>query len=86
MEVSMNAYVPYRPCRGGFMIGSLFEQIFSPSSRHAAGERRRLALAKDDIPASGTGGGPIDLDSGKVLITAGRGKPVRHPGTPESTE
>ncbi|MER7960084.1 DUF6191 domain-containing protein [Streptomyces sp. NPDC096030] len=68
------------------MIGSLFEQIFAPSSRHSSSERQRLALAKDENSASGTGGGPIDLDSGKVLIGAARGSitaEAEAPGRPE---
>ncbi|MFF7182973.1 DUF6191 domain-containing protein [Streptomyces sp. NPDC008121] len=64
------------------MIGSLFEQIFAPSSRYSAHERQRLALAKDENTASGMSGGPIDLDSGKVRIAAEcRGAAAGAPGS-----
>ncbi|WP_018383486.1 DUF6191 domain-containing protein [Wenjunlia vitaminophila] len=50
------------------MLGGVFEELFAPGRRHAEDERNRLALTRDEPGDSDPGSGPIDLDSGVVVI------------------
>ncbi|MER7044251.1 DUF6191 domain-containing protein [Streptomyces jumonjinensis] len=47
---------------------SVFDEIFAPGQKHASDERNRLALSRTDVGDSDPCRGPIDLDSGMVLI------------------
>ncbi|MFF3730640.1 DUF6191 domain-containing protein [Streptomyces sp. NPDC002476] len=49
---------------------NFFEEIFAPGRRHAAEERKRLALSRVDLGVGDPGRGPIDLASGKVVVRA----------------
>lgn len=44
------------------------EELFVPGSHHVHEERKRLEHSRDDATAGGPGCGPIDLDSGKVVV------------------
>jgi len=50
---------------GGFGI---FDELFSPGARHREEERNRLELTRDEDGDSEPDRGPIDLDSGAVVI------------------
>nr|WP_308406148.1 DUF6191 domain-containing protein [Streptomyces panaciradicis] len=45
-----------------------FEEVFAPSRKHTDDERKRLELSREDVGDNDPGRGPIDLDSGKVVI------------------
>lgn len=45
-----------------------FEEVFAPSRKHTDDERMRLELSREDVGDNDPGRGPIDLDSGKVVI------------------
>lgn len=48
---------------------NLIEQLFSPGRRHTDEERNRLEMSLDDVGnGRDPGRGPIDLDSGQVVI------------------
>ncbi|TDC80441.1 DUF6191 domain-containing protein [Streptomyces hainanensis] len=48
---------------------NVIEALFLPGSRHTHDERRRQELTRDEEGDADQGRGPIDLDSGRVLIT-----------------
>jgi hypothetical protein len=50
---------------GGF---GMFEDIFLPGARHREEERNRLELTRDEDGEAEPDRGPIDLDSGGVVI------------------
>ncbi|MFZ3473041.1 DUF6191 domain-containing protein [Streptomyces sp. 4.24] len=54
---------------------NMIEEIFSPGRKHADDEKKRLELSRVDVNDGDPGKGPIDLDSGSVLI-----RPKEHPG------
>jgi hypothetical protein len=47
---------------------NLFEELFTPSRRHVEDERNRLALTRDEEGSADPARGPIDLDSGTVVV------------------
>lgn len=47
---------------------NMIEEIFSPGRKHADDEKKRLELSRVDVNDGDPGKGPIDLDSGTVLI------------------
>ncbi|MDT0453582.1 DUF6191 domain-containing protein [Streptomyces hesseae] len=52
---------------------SVFEEIFAPGRKHTQEERERLELTRDDTGDADPAKGPIDLDSGVVVIRARQG-------------
>ncbi|MFD3868976.1 DUF6191 domain-containing protein [Streptomyces sp. NPDC058623] len=46
----------------------MIDQLFNPGSKHTDEERKRLELSRTDVNDGDPGRGPIDLDSGRVLI------------------
>ncbi|GAB2614101.1 hypothetical protein GCM10027168_53410 [Streptomyces capparidis] len=50
------------------MFGSIFEELFSPGRKHTQDERNRLEMTRDEAGDADPGAGPIDLDSGVVVI------------------
>ncbi|WP_374196036.1 DUF6191 domain-containing protein [Streptomyces sp. TS71-3] len=46
----------------------MIEELFSPGRKHTDEERKRLELSRIDLYDGDPGRGPIDLDSGKVVI------------------
>lgn len=54
---------------------NLIEELFNPGRRHVDEERKRLETTRVDTNDADPGKGPIDLDSGQVLL--------RLPATPE---
>lgn len=52
-------------------VGTVFnmiEELFNPGRRHTDEEKKRLELSRTDVGDGDPGRGPIDLDSGTVLI------------------
>ncbi|MEU5609256.1 DUF6191 domain-containing protein [Streptomyces sparsogenes] len=53
----------------GVAVFNIIEELFSPGRRNTEEERKRLELTVDDV---GDGDkpwrGPIDLDSGRVVV------------------
>ena len=47
---------------------NLIEQLFNPGRRHTQEERNRLELTVSLAGDSDPGRGPIDLDSGHVVV------------------
>jgi hypothetical protein len=47
---------------------SLIEELFHPAARHRVEERRRQEHSRVDEESGDPGFGPVDLDSGRVVI------------------
>ncbi|MFE9927582.1 DUF6191 domain-containing protein [Streptomyces sp. NPDC005533] len=47
---------------------NMIEELFGPGRKHAHDEKKRLELSRTDVNDNDPGRGPIDLDSGRVLI------------------
>ncbi|MFJ9631187.1 DUF6191 domain-containing protein [Streptomyces sp. NPDC091280] len=47
---------------------NMFEELFSPGRKHTEDERNRLEMTRVDVADGDPGRGPIDLDSGKVVV------------------
>lgn len=56
---------------------NMIEELFNPGRRHTDEERKRLELSRTDVNDGDPGRGPIDLDSGKVLIRVEEEPPPR---------
>lgn len=72
-----------------------FEELFAPGRKHTNDEKKRLELTREDVGDNDPGRGPIDLDSGQVVIrppkppeAAGAGEPegAAGSGEPEGSE
>ncbi|MGW5846508.1 DUF6191 domain-containing protein [Streptomyces sp. NPDC055254] len=62
-------------------MGAVFNQIeelFSPGRKHTDEEKKRLESSRTDVNDGDPGRGPIDLDSGKVLIRVEEPAPEQH--------
>ncbi|WP_416966250.1 DUF6191 domain-containing protein [Streptomyces sp. Agncl-13] len=46
----------------------MFEELFSPGRKHTQDEANRLALTRVDVADGDPGRGPIDLESGRVVV------------------
>ncbi|GHF49917.1 hypothetical protein GCM10010218_34230 [Streptomyces mashuensis] len=44
------------------------EELFAPGRRHTEDERNKLELVRDDVGDGDPAAGPVDLDSGRVVI------------------
>jgi len=60
---------------------SIFFDLFNPSNRHRTEELRRLENTREDESPGEPGRGPIDLNSGTVLIRV----PTKEPAAPEDS-
>jgi Family of unknown function (DUF6191) len=49
-------------------VFDIFEELFTPGRKHTHDERNRLSLTRDEPGDADPGQGPIDLDSGVVVI------------------
>lgn len=47
---------------------NMIEELFNPGRKHTDEEKKRLELSRTDVNDGDPGRGPIDLDSGTVLI------------------
>ncbi|GLX22212.1 MULTISPECIES: DUF6191 domain-containing protein [Streptomyces] len=47
---------------------NMIEELFNPGRKHTHDEKKRLELSRTDVGDGDPGRGPIDLDSGKVVI------------------
>ena len=52
----------------GVAVFNLIEELFAPGRKHTEEERNRLQVTLDEVGDSDPGQGPIDLDSGHVVI------------------
>ncbi len=63
---------------------NMFEQLFSPGRKHTQDEANRLELTRVDVADGDPGRGPIDLESGRVVVrlreSGAEGEPA---GVPE---
>lgn len=64
------------------------EELFNPNVRHAEDERQRLEHTRVVAGGHGTGCGPVDLESGTVVVLAPESDAVlpQRPRTEETTE
>ncbi|MGW0751529.1 DUF6191 domain-containing protein [Streptomyces sp. NPDC002587] len=53
----------------------MIEELFSPGRKHTHDEKKRLELSRVDVNDGDPGRGPIDLESGQVLIRLGERPP-----------
>ncbi|MBA0051735.1 hypothetical protein E0L36_12755 [Streptomyces sp. AJS327] len=51
------------------MTLNVLEELFVPGSHHTHEERKRLEHSREDAGSNDPGCGPIDLASGRVVIT-----------------
>jgi hypothetical protein len=49
-------------------VFNMFEELFSPGRKHTEDERNRLEMTRVDVADGDPGRGPIDLESGKVVV------------------
>ncbi|MBQ0828017.1 DUF6191 domain-containing protein [Streptomyces tagetis] len=54
-------------------------ELFAPGRKHTRDERHRLELTRQDVGDAGPGHGPVDLDSGTVVVRT----PARRPPPPD---
>lgn len=52
----------------GGTVFNIFEELFAPGRKHTRDERNRLELTREDVGDNDPGRGPIDLESGKVVV------------------
>ncbi|WP_037909167.1 DUF6191 domain-containing protein [Actinacidiphila yeochonensis] len=52
---------------------NVLDQLFNPGRRHTEDEEHRLQLTRDEEGNGDPGRGPIDLESGAVIIRPPRG-------------
>ncbi|MFD7235583.1 DUF6191 domain-containing protein [Streptomyces syringium] len=57
----------------GVDVFNVFEELFAPGRKHEDEEQNRLELVRDDIGDADPGRGPIDLESGQVVIRPRQG-------------
>lgn len=55
---------------------NMIEELFNPGRKHTDEEKKRLELSRVDVNDGDRGRGPIDLDSGRVLIRLGQQPPA----------
>jgi hypothetical protein len=51
---------------------NVFEELFAPGRKHTRDEKKRLELTREDVGDNDPGRGPIDLESGKVVVRPSR--------------
>jgi len=49
-------------------VFNMFEELFSPGRKHTQDEANRLELTRVDVADGDPGRGPIDLESGTVVV------------------
>ncbi|MFJ8166693.1 DUF6191 domain-containing protein [Streptomyces sp. NPDC096136] len=59
---------------------NLIQELFNPGRRHTDEEKKRLELSRTDVGDGDPGRGPIDLDSGTVLIRPAADAPPQAEG------
>ncbi|MEV7173216.1 DUF6191 domain-containing protein [Streptomyces sp. NPDC093224] len=52
-------------------VFNMIEELFNPGRKHTDEEKKRLELSRTDVNDNDPGRGPIDLDSGTVVIRPG---------------
>lgn len=59
-------------------VFNMIEELFNPGRKHTDEEKKRLELSRTDVNDNDPGRGPIDLDSGTVVIRPGGRAPGGH--------
>ncbi|WSF37126.1 DUF6191 domain-containing protein [Streptomyces sp. NBC_01351] len=57
---------------------NMIEELFNPGRKHSDEEKKRLELSRVDVNDGDPGRGPIDLESGRVLIRLDEQPPDGH--------
>ncbi len=57
-------------------VFNMIEELFNPGRKNTDEEKKRLELSRVDVNDGDPGRGPIDLDSGQVLIRLGEQPPA----------
>ncbi|MFE3558004.1 DUF6191 domain-containing protein [Streptomyces sp. NPDC059193] len=57
-------------------VFNMIEELFNPGRKDTDEEKKRLELSRVDVNDGDPGRGPIDLDSGQVLIRLGEQPPA----------
>ncbi|WP_432215476.1 DUF6191 domain-containing protein [Streptomyces subrutilus] len=57
-------------------VFNMIEELFNPGRKHTDEEKKRLELSRADVNDGDPGRGPIDLESGQVLIRVGERPPA----------
>ncbi|WP_436844021.1 DUF6191 domain-containing protein [Streptomyces subrutilus] len=57
-------------------VFNMIEELFNPGRKHTDEEKKRLELSRADVNDGDPGRGPIDLESGQVLIRLGEQPPA----------
>ena len=60
---------------------NVFEALFAPGRKHTRDEKKRLELTREDVGDNDPGRGPIDLESGKVVV-----RPPRQEGEADAPD
>ncbi|UXY30106.1 DUF6191 domain-containing protein [Streptomyces sp. HUAS TT20] len=47
---------------------NIFDDLFAPGRKHTRDEANRLELTREDVGDNDPGRGPIDLESGRVVV------------------
>ncbi|MGW3101700.1 DUF6191 domain-containing protein [Streptomyces sp. NPDC001100] len=64
----------------------MFEELFSPGRKHTEDERNRLEMTRVDVADGDPGRGPIDLESGKVVVRLPEAEAEPEAGPDPSTD
>jgi hypothetical protein len=67
-------------------VFNMFEELFSPGRKHTRDEANRLELTRVDVADGDPGRGPIDLESGKVVVRPPDPSADESATTPEAPE
>lgn len=59
-------------------VFNMIEELFNPGRKHSDEEKKRLELSRVDVNDGDPGRGPIDLESGRVLIRLDEQPPDGH--------
>ncbi|MEW1645494.1 DUF6191 domain-containing protein [Streptomyces sp. NPDC091219] len=67
---------------------NMFEELFSPGRKHTQDEANRLEMTRVDVADGDPGRGPIDLDSGRVVVRLpdSAAEPADDPGSARAPE
>ncbi|MCI3273293.1 DUF6191 domain-containing protein [Streptomyces cylindrosporus] len=65
---------------------NMFEELFAPGRKHTHEEKKRLELTREDVGDNDPGRGPIDLESGKVVVRRPKPSESDADADPDATE
>ncbi|MER7926741.1 DUF6191 domain-containing protein [Streptomyces sp. NPDC096057] len=65
---------------------NMFEELFSPGRKHTQDEANRLEMTRVDVADGDPGRGPIDLESGRVVVRLPEPEPEPEPEAEPAVE